>query len=644
MNATIEVSSNTPLLRFGPFEFDRDTGELRSSDKAIRLPPQQSTILGILASRPGRVVTRDEIRREIWSEDTHVDFDLALNLCVNKIRFALNDDARAPRYVETLPRRGYRFVASVEQEARKAEASVSPPAPSPLRRLRWPLVVAAALAVVAGALLSDQLPFARSRRARSVPIRSLAVLPFQNLTKDPAQDYFVDGIHDALITELARLGGARVISRTSVMLYRSTSKPAKQIARELDVDALVEGTVLRVGDRVRITAQLVRGDTDEHVWAASYDRDARDVLALLGDVSQAVVGEMRATVGGEAQSPSTSPAAAQAVQPEVYEAYLLAQHAARPLSRSGLETALSLYRKATTLDPRFAPAWGGLAFARVVQAFHGYVPAAEAVQEAREAVRRALSLDDHLASAHSVLGLVALYYDWDLETAGRTLERAVALNPSDSGVRQAYADYLMLSGKAEEGLRQGHLGRQYDPLWPTAHYLVLHHTICLRRYDQAIAEGRRMLEAFPETNIVHWPIGLALWLKGSHEEALAEWRARSGANEEMRAEWRTRFGAGDECLRRLEAGYRRGGSRTGLLAVAECTAARATRGEVNAFNPAAWYAAAGQRDQAFDWLDRSYSRREPDLVFVGVNPLFDPIRSDPRCAALLRRMRFPVRG
>jgi TolB-like protein/tetratricopeptide (TPR) repeat protein len=504
------------------------------------------------------------------------------------------------------------------------------------------LGLAVAVALPVAALVLVRLWPTTSRQAAPPPIRSLAVLPFDNIMKDPAQDYFVEGVHEAVLTDLARLGGVRVISRTSVMRYRDAGKPVREVARELGVDAVVEGSVLRSGDRVRVTAQLVRGATDEHLWARSYDRDVRDVLALLSDVSGAIAGEIHETVAGGLRAASGSPSAPPSVRPEVYEAYLLGVHAARPLSRPGLEAALSLYRKATALDARFAPAWGGIAAVRVIQAVHGHVPAAEAVPEAREAARRALALDDRSASAYCALGWVALYYDWDLEAARRTMERAVALSPSDSSVRQAYADYLMLAGRREEGLEQGRIGRQYDPLWPTAHYLVLYHALSSRRYDEAIEEGRKMLEVFPETTIAHWPIGLALWLKGAHEEALAEWKGHTAGAEEMRGEWEARFGADAECLHRLEGGYRRGGPNAALVAIGDCTAAIAAKGDMNAIEPATWYAAAGRRELAFEWLGRSFARREPHLLFTVVNPLFDPVRSDPRFEAILRRVGIPT--
>jgi TolB-like protein len=594
--------------------------------------------------RPFRGVTRAEIFSAILRDEpaslTSVRGDLPARLD-RIIRHCLVKDPRRRQQSALDLRR------ELEDLGRQTSAQEPPTIEAPRgRRARGIQAAAVVVAVLAAAFAGRRLWSPTPPQARTAPIRSLAVLPFENLMKDPEQDYFVEGMHEAVLTELARLGDPRVTSRTSVMRYREERRPVRDVARELGVDAVVEGTVLRSGDRVRITAQLVRGATDEHVWARHYDRDLRDVLALLSEVSGAIAAEIHETVAedrGERSSQGTR-STPRPVEPDAYEAYLLAQHAARPFSRQGLEKALTLYRKATALDSSFAPPWGGIALARVVQATHQYAVTREALPEAREAARRALDLDGGLSSAHCAQGLIALYYDWDLEAARRTLEHAVALNPSDSCLRQAYADSLLLSGKGEEGLEQGRVGRQFDPLWPTAHYLVLYHLICAGRYDETIAEGRRMLEAFPGTNIAHWPIGLALWLKGRPQDALLEWRARFDADQESRAEWEARFGAGDECFRGLEAGYRGGGPRVGLRTLADCTAAKATKGEVLAFEPAAWYAASGHSDPAFEWLEQSYARREPALLFVAVNPLFEPIRSDLRYETLLRRIRIPRRA
>jgi len=491
------------------------------------------------------------------------------------------------------------------------------------RRLVW---AAAAVTVLAAALLGGRLRSPVPPAGLPRPIRSLAVLPFDNLMKDPEQEYFVDGVHDALITELARMGMARVISRTSVIRYRGARRPARELAAELGVDALVEGSVLRVGDRVRISAQLVRGETDEHLWAGSYDRDVRDVLTLLADVSAAVAGEIRTAVAG-APTPAAlppSPAALRQVRSDAYEAYLRARYSSHTLTREGLESAVALHRRAIELDPDFAPAWSGLAGARAGQAFFGYVPAASVLPGAEEAARRALALDEDNGHALGALGFIALYWKWDFASAGRMLERALALSPASTLVRHQYADYLLVMGRTGESLEQTRIGRSYDPQWPTAHGIVVYHAIMARRYDEAVAEGRAMVHAFPDARGGRELLGTAFWHQGEHEAALAQWKAVRGGE--------------DEGIRVLEAAYRTGGRSAALGARAKWLAGRADRGPQAGYDAAAWFAAASQRDAAFAWLERSRARREPFLLHVVADPFFDPIRSDPRFDALLRRI------
>jgi len=520
-------------------------------------------------------------------------------------------------------------VYAIRSELEAWRAARTPPAGDreerPSRRARWFLALAA-LVVLAAALSSRRLPFRSAPDLQDPPIRSLAVLPFENLTRDPAQDYFVDGIHDALITDLARLGGVRVISRTSVMSYRGARKAARQIAEELGVDVLVEGSVLRIGDQVRVTAQLVRGATDEHLWAGSYDRDLKDVLGLLRETSRALAGEVRSALGRRPEMDAAPDpfAVPRQVRPEAYEAYLRAQHAFHGLTPKGYETALASYRRAIELEPDFALAWGGVANVRAVQAFFGFVPGTTALPEARDAAQRALALDERVGEAHGALGFIALYVDRDFEAAGSALERAVALSPTSTTVRHYYADYWLVRGNVEESLKQTQIGRSYSPLERLAHGVVLYHALMARRYDEVIADGRKALLTFPGPWGAQEAIARALWHQGQHEQAVREWTVLAEA--------------GDGSLRALVTAYRSAGPHAALVARAEWMAANARPGRTNAVEVAAWFAAAGERDRAFEWLDRSYAHREGFLLHVAADPSFDPIRSDPRFEALLWRI------
>ncbi len=461
----------------------------------------------------------------------------------------------------------------------------------------------------------------KTQHVSPLSIRSLAVLPFKNLSGDPAQDYFSAGIYESLITDLARASKLRVISRTSAAQYRKVEIPVKQIARELGVDALVEGSVLRIGDRVRITAQLIRCDNDEHVWAATYDRDVGDVLGLMGEVSQAITNEINVSVQDRRQP--RPPSMSQKIRPEVLDLYLRAEHSLHLLTREGFESALPQYRRVIELDPGFPLAWRGLAWTRVAQVWFGYLPGAEALPEAREAAREALRLDDGLGEAFGVLGFISLYWDWDFETARKHLARAVDLSPNSTMVRHQYADYLLVKGQVEQSLEQVRVGHQSDPLsWP-GRGVLLYHILMARHYEEVASEGRRMIASGATVIGIHDYVARALWLLGRHEEALSEWKLAPSA--------------GDSSSN-IDRVYRQEGARAFLLSKAEAAAASARAGSQDAFDVASWFACANDRDRAFEWLELSFKRREPRLLHLVADPFLDPIRSEPRFTALSGRI------
>lgn len=519
------------------------------------------------------------------------------------------------------------YALKSELEAWRAAANApGPTAPSPVpstRRLRLVFTAGAAALLLLLLVLSLRYAWQRSVTA-APPIHSLAVLPFENLNKDPAQDYFADGMHETLLTDLARAGGVSVTSHTSVEHYRGGAVPTRQIARELGVDALVEGSVLRAGNRVRITAQLVRGDTEAHIWANSYDRDVSDVLALLAQVSDAITAEIQKAVAGTRRAEPVTPRPA-AVAPRVLDTYLRARFAFHTLSRAGLENALELNRQATELDPRFPLAWCGIASTRTAQAFFGFVSPDAALPEAREAARKALELDDGLGEAHGTLGYIALYWDRDFEAARRSLERAVALSPHSTMTRHEYADYLLAQGQVEESLAQVKIARANDPVsWP-ARGIVLYHSLMAKRYADVVSEASEMVKDGRGTPVLHDYLARALWMQGRHEAALAEWKAA--------------FRLDEKAFARVEDAYRRGGATAAILQFARLAAADADEDrQAGAVVTASLFAAGGAADEAFSWLNQADSRREPFLLHVVADPFFDPIRSDPRLPALLHRL------
>ena len=536
--------------------------------------------------------------------------------------------------LEKDPRQRQQSASDLSAELKGVEEELWPrsaPPPPPARRagIRFAVAAGAALLLVTAAVLL--IPRLRARGgAGAVPIRSIAVLPFDNLAKDPGQDFFVDGMHDALITDLAKLGTLRVTSRTSVMRYKGQTKPLKEVAAELGVDALIEGSVLRSGNQVRITAQLIRGATDEHVWAESYDRNLEDVLRLLTDVSRAIAGEVRTRVaGGSGPALPPEPAAVPKVRPDAWEAYLRGRQVMiQGTSTADFRKALEPFQQAVELDPGFAKGWSGVAMANMTLGFFRQAPVAEVLPKAREAALKAIALDDRSGEAYGVLGSIELYFDWTFDSAKFNLERAVALTPHDLFLRHSWADYLMVTGHLEESLEQVKLGRSYEPTSPLAETVVLFHTMATRHYGEVIAEGRRATAAFPKLGIVHGLLGEALWRTGKYDEAIAEYRLA--------------YGSDSEILRLFETEFRRSGAKAALKVWADRRAAEAEAGRGSPFGVAIAFAAAGERDLAFQWLDKAFVTRTPQLLHIVADPSFDDIRTDPRYKALLRRIGVPM--
>ncbi|MGE5347105.1 MAG: protein kinase domain-containing protein [Acidithiobacillales bacterium] len=494
--------------------------------------------------------------------------------------------------------------------------------------------VAAALVALAAFLLIPRLRRPGTEAPGPAPLKALAVLPFDNLMHDASQDYFVDGMHEALIAEIAKLGVLRVTSRTSVMQYRSEKKPLKEIARELGVDAVIEGSVLREGNRVRITAQLIRGATDEHIWAESYDRDLQDVLRLLSDVSRSIAAEVRLKVAeGRGPTPPPEVYPPPKLRPEAWEAYLRGRQILFGLTGVSKEEFLKAraeYHRAVDLDPGFARGWSGVATANLFLGFFRQAPSAEVIPIAREAALKALSLDENLGEAHGILGTIELYYDWNFPSASERLQRAVALDPHNFTTRHAWADYLMVTGRFEESLEQVKIGRSDNPTSPLAQAVVLFHTMATHRFDEVISEARRVTATFPKARMVHGLLGDALWRTGKYEDAIAEYKLQAGPD--------------DEGVRLLEAELHRAGPKAALKAYADFFVAKAESRHPSPLGVASVCADAGETDLAFKWLEKAYYERSPQLLHVVAATEFDGLRDDPRYKDLLRRIGIPMAG
>ena len=634
-------------LRFGPFSMDLRTLELRRDGVAVHLQPQPFKVLAALASRPGVLVTRDEIRREVWGKDTFVDFDQSLNFCVKQIRVALGDQADKPTYVQTLPKRGYRFMAAVERIARTAgepgpwpglveRGSTAAPSLLPARLRRaprnaWALAPSAILvAFVVGALFLRKGPSPPVAARASSGRTMLAVLPFENMSPDADQEYFSDGLTEEMITGLARLGPGRlgVIARTSVSAYKGTRKSAEEIGRELGVDYLLEGSVRRAGDRVKVTAQLIKVEDQTHLWAESYERRMADVLSLQDELAARIVRSL------EDRLVATPPAGAGApTNPAAYEAYLKARYHSSPrnaigINEDGPQKSLGYFEQAIIADSSFAAAHAGLASTYVALSEQGRLVPQDAFPKARAAAERAIALDGGSAEAHAALAVTQMYFDWDWPGAAASFARALDLDPGRAPTHHAHAGFLSAQGRHGEALAAIERARRLDPLSAAVNGDVGFYLYLARRYDEAIAQYRKALELEPKLAWVHPFLLDAYVQKGAFAEAKAEGRAAmqgdassAAAAREMerltgRAAVQFYVGRAIESMRRMTP------------APAEFLAAR--------------LAQQGRKDEALAWLERAADTKSRWLVsLVLVEPRFDTIRAEPRFEAVLRKVGLP---
>jgi len=607
-------------VRFGTFELDLEAGELRKNGLKLKLQGQPIQVLAALLEHPGKIVTREELRQRLWAADTFVDFEHNLNSAVKRVREALGDSADNPRFIETLPRHGYRFIAPIAEQR-----PAIPPPPVPHRKL-W----IAALAVVAtvGLALGLNLGGWRERllgELHTPSIHSLAVLPLEDLSGRPEDAYFADSMTDELITELGKIRALRVISRHSVMQYKGTTKPLSQIADELHVDALVQGSALRAGDRVRITTQLIRAAPEEHLWAESYERDSRDVLTLQAEIAQAVTREIKITLTPEE---STHLARARLVNPEAYEAYLKGQSHWYHLSPEHLDAALGYFELALQKDPNYARAYVGVANVWLVRSDAGFMPPTEAFPKSKAAVAKALQLDNTLAEAHITNALNA-GYDRDWSVAESEYRRGIELNPNNADGHFMYSDFLISMKREAEWNREIHRTLELDPFNPFFQCFYGWHLVYLGRYDEAIEQFRKVLATVPDFSSAHMGLWGAFYKKGMQKEALGEARKFFAVLGDHEVEEALGHDYGErDYTRAMHSG-------------AEALAMRSKHAYIPAVRVARLYAHAGDKDETIQWLEKAYDRHETPLAHLGVASDWDFLRSDPRFQDLLRRMNFP---
>ncbi len=646
------------LVRFGIYQVDVRTSELWKQGRKVKLQEQPCRILAILLEQRGEVVTREELRKRLWSDDTFVDFDHSLNTAIMRLREALSDSSDNPRFIETLPRHGYRFIAPIEEldgsEPEKAtevrssattESSLQVPESGPAMQFSAgqakphlrPRPIPPRLAFVIGGLLTiliivligvRLLLVRRGSGAYLQPsqIKSLVVLPFENLSGDKDQQYFTDGMTDELIAHLAKIRSLRVISRTSSMEYKDTHKTLSQIARDLNVDAVVEGTVLRSGNQVRITAELVQVATDRHLWAETYESQLGDVLGLQSQVASAIVNEIRVNLSPEEQQRLAS---ARTVTGESYENYLKGRYYWNKRSQEGLTKAIEYFQLAIEKDPNYALAYAGLAdcYSIIGSAIVGTVPSQDVAPKAKAAAVKALQLDDTLAEAQTSLATVRFNYDWDWAGAASGFQRSIALNPSYATAYQRYSLYLMAMGRTNESLVQMTRARELDPLSISMNFSLGWRLYMARKYDQAIEQLQNTLEMDPNFALPRMVLGQAYEQKNAYPQALSELQKAVGISHDS-----------PQMLGALGHAYGASGNRSEAERVLAKLMEQSKKQYVSPFYVAIVYVGLGENDKAVDWLERAYADRSNAIVFSKVDPQLDRLRSTPRFQSLLHRL------
>jgi len=454
-------------------------------------------------------------------------------------------------------------------------------------------------------------------------ISSIGILPLENLSGDLEQDYFADGMTDALITELGKIGTLRVISRQSMMQYKHTKKPLEQIAQELNVDAIMEGTVLREGDRVSITAQLVQARPERHVWAERYERNLTSMLVLQRDVARTIAGEIRAKLRPQQQAHLWK---AYPINPRAYEAYLKGLFFIEKMTQEGIRKGIEYQQQSVGIDPNYAPAYVGLADAYNRAAIHNYLPAQQAYAEAKAAVSRALLLDDTLAEAHALMGVIKFRFDWDWEGAETELQRALQLNPSSSRAHLGYSTYLLAMGRTDEAIRVAQRNIDIDPLTSQRHINLAWEFSYAGRPDDAIASLRKALELAPDSAIAYGQLAESYAAKGMHGEAIS--MCEKALDLEL----------DDQILSSCGRVYVLAGRRREALKMQKILSSQSY---VSPYQTALLYDALGDEKQAFQWLDQAYQARAAEMCFLKIDAFSDELSSDPRFQDLLRRMNFP---
>ena len=625
------------LYEFGPFRLDPAEHTLLCNGRPIPLRPKVFDILLVLIENHGHLVEKEALMNSVWTEQFVEEGNINKN--ISMLRRALGEGDKGQQYIETVPKRGYRFVADVRKvngdepldsvteiagrsEEIREQTRPTVRAAERLTRTWFPLLVVTILLIAAVVYVG----FIRTTRpAVSPTITSIAVLPFQNLSGDAAQEYFVDGMTDALIGDLAQIGALRVISRTSTMHYKGTNKSLPEIAKELNVDAVVEGTVQRSGDRVHVRAQLIHAASDSHLWAADYDRDFRDVLDLQSEVARTIAGEVRVKITPAEQRLLVSKGT---FARDAIDNYLRGRYFWSKRTEQDLRKAIGYFETAINADPNYGPAYAGLAdsYNQLGTVMIGVIPPSEARRSGETAAKKALEIDNELAEAHGALAYINLF-NWNWATAEEEFKRSFELNPNYASAHSSYAHYLVARGRIDEALREINRAQELDPLSlqiSSSRGFILENA---RHYEEAIEQLRRVIAIDPNHYQANWYLALTYLADGQIDHAIATSEKAVAVS-----------GRAPGALGVLGLAYGAAGRKREANQILNELLQLQKQRYVSPMAFVYVYVGLGNKDQSFAWLEKAYQERSNHMAFFKVNPTVDPLRSDHRFAELLRRI------
>jgi TolB-like protein/Tfp pilus assembly protein PilF len=583
-----EAKEAARAARFGPFELDLGAGELLCGNSRIRLQEKPFQILALLLERKGQVVTREDLRRRLWAPDTHVGFDRNVNTAVNKLRQALGDSPRSPRYIETLAKRGYRFIAPVHVSV----SQESPPDGTGHEHLH-----------------------------------SVAVLPFEIAEGDPEMDYLADGITDTLISALSRLSGIRVMARTTVFRYKGRPLEIGTLARELNVHAALFGRIAARGGNLEIATELVEVRHGWRLWGEQYHRPVSDIQAIQEEIAREISDKLRLHLTREQEERLSQRSTENTV---AYQDYLRGRYHWNKMTEEGLRKGIEYFERAIGQDPGYALAYSGLADCYGMMAHYNRLAPREVMPKAKVAAEKAVELDDRLAEGHASLAGILNFYDWDFAGAEREYRRALDLNPNYAVAHHRYGDLLSALGRAEEALAETRRALDLDPLSLVINMGLAWNLYIARDYRPSLEQSLRALEMDPALASAQFTLGLAYEQMEQFPKAIEAFESvRDGS------------GRNPTSLASLAHVYTRAGKKRLAMAVLKELTDPSRSGFVLPSMIALVYAGLGEKEQALAWLEKAFEHRDASLVWLKTEPRFDALRSLKKFRALLTRVGFP---